>query len=443
LAPCPFLVEPPQALDFGGGSCPVLNDGGLVVSVPPKQAVDGPEPGIELGDGARVVIDGLGKTPGLVGHIGELRLEPGETIGERLEAGVQSRDPTRFLQCHGRRVACPAAFLGERLAKSGRSPGDRLAMLCRGQTRSDLVGLTWSQVRAGDLSGLMFEQVDPPSNLAGVQRGLVERRAVHAPTVDGAGHARAQLVVAAEPVEQVALPALVEEATLIVLAMDLDERAHLVDEPSRGDGRVVDPSGRTAACGDLADRDQRFGQSVEQCLDAGRVRAVADQRRVRARPERQSERIDEQALARPRLSGDDVEAAIEVDAQPVDQRQVRDGQFEEAPGRPFLAWIALGHDGSSSTLWRSRSQNGWAPFGSIRRIGCSRAWTSTRSPTAIGRSSRPSIETRASWASTTRQRTTCRGLTTTERMAERYAAIGVTTRLRLTGSRIGPPAEKE
>ena len=35
------------------------------------------------------------------------------------------------------------------------------------------------------------------------------------------------------------------------------------------------------------------------------------------------------------------------------------------------------------------------------------------------------------------------GLTTTERIAERYAAIGVTIRLRLTGSRIGPPAENE
>jgi hypothetical protein len=51
--------------------------------------------------------------------------------------------------------------------------------------------------------------------------------------------------------------------------------------------------------------------------------------------------------------------------------------------------------------------------------------------------------TSASKASTTRQRTVCTGLTTTERIAERYAAIGVTTRFREAGSRIGPPAENE
>jgi hypothetical protein len=34
-------------------------------------------------------------------------------------------------------------------------------------------------------------------------------------------------------------------------------------------------------------------------------------------------------------------------------------------------------------------------------------------------------------------------IATTERIADRYAAIGVTIRLRLTGSTIGPPAENE
>ena len=39
------------------------------------------------------------------------------------------------------------------------------------------------------------------------------------------------------------------------------------------------------------------------------------------------------------------------------------------PGAVDVARVRLGHDGSSSTLWRSRSQNGWAPFGSMSRIG--------------------------------------------------------------------------
>ena len=60
-----------------------------------------------------------------------------------------------------------------------------------------------------------------------------------------------------------------------------------------------------------------------------------------------------------------------------------------------------------------------SPTGSTSRIGRSRARTSTTSPTLSGRSSRPSIDTIASFASTTRHRTTWLGATTTERIAER------------------------
>ncbi len=94
-----------------------------------------------------------------------------------------------------------------------------------------------------------------------------------------------------------------------------------------------------------------------------------------------------QALAGAGLAGDDVEAWAEGHAEPVDQRQVADRQLEQASGA---------HDGSNATLRRSRSQNGSAPVGSISRMGRSIARTSITSPTSIFRSSRPSIETRAS-----------------------------------------------
>ena len=60
--------------------------------------------------------------------------------------------------------------------------------------------------------------------------------------------------------------------------------------------------------------------------------------------------------------------ASSVEAQPVDQREVGDRQLEQAARRGRLAHPD-GHDGSSSTLWRSRSQNGSAPAGSTSRIG--------------------------------------------------------------------------
>ena len=213
----------------------------------------------------------------------------------------------------------------------------------------------------------------------------------------------------AERVEQVALPALVEQALLVVLAVDLDERADLLGEPGGGDRLVVEPRGRAATGGDLADGDDRLRQPVEERLHAGGLGAVPDQGRVGAGAGHEPEGIDDQALAGAGLAGEDVEPGLERQPDPLDDREVGDGEFEQSPG----------HDGSSATLCRSRSQNGTAPVGSISRSGRSTARTSTTSPTAIGMSSRPSIDTSASCASTTRQRTTCCGLTTTERMAER------------------------
>ena len=115
-------------------------------------------------------------------------------------------------------------------------------------------------------------------------------------------------LVPTEAVEQVALPALVEQMLLVVLAVDLDERPDLLGEASGGHRLVVEARGRAAAGGDLADRDERLRQAIEEGLDAGGVGAVADERGVRAGAERQPQRIDEQALAGAGLAGDDVEA---------------------------------------------------------------------------------------------------------------------------------------
>ena len=184
-----------------------------------------------------------------------------------------------------------------------------------------------------DLGRLVLEQVQPARHLARVERGRIERGPVLAPPLDGAGHRAAQLLVATEAVEQVALPALVEQAALVVLAVDLDEGADLVRQAGRGDRRVVDARRGPAAGRDLADRDQRLRQPIEQRLDARGLGAVADQGRVGAGAHREPEGVDQQALAGARLAGDDVEAGIEREAQPVDEREVGDRQLQEAARR--------------------------------------------------------------------------------------------------------------
>ena len=93
-----------------------------------------------------------------------------------------------------------------------------------------------------DLARLVLEHLEPPGELARVDDQLVEGGPVGAPGRDGGLHGPAQLLVPAEPVEQVALPALVEEVLLVVLAVDLDERPDLVGEPRGRHGLVVEPA---------------------------------------------------------------------------------------------------------------------------------------------------------------------------------------------------------
>ena len=155
---------------------------------------------------------------------------------------------------------------------------------------------------------------------------------------------------------------------------------------------------------------------------------MADEGRVRPRPEGEAERVDQEALAGAGLAGQHVEAGSEFEPEPVDQGQVGDGELEQAPdGRGRLdvegrrSMLARAHDGSSSTLWRSRSQNG---IGALRLDEPDRARrsarTSTTSPTASGDVlAAVDAERAPPSASTTRQRTVWRGLTTTERIAER------------------------
>src|SRR5206468_4056905 len=175
-----------------------------------------------------------------------------------------------------------------------------------------------------------------------------------------------------------------------------DEGAGGRREPAGRDRLVVDTRRGPARRTHLADRDERLRDAVEERLDARGIRAVADEGRVGTRASREPQRVDQEALAGARLAREHVEALGERQPELVDQREVGDRQLEEPARRPGIALGRHRHEGSSWTLVRRRSQNGWAPWGSTKRIGRASARTSTTSPTWIRRSSRPSIDTRAS-----------------------------------------------
>src|SRR6185436_9823661 len=134
---------------------------------------------------------------------------------------------------------------------------------------------------------------------------------VLAPALDGPRHRGAQRLESAVGVEQLALPALVEEAGLLMLAVDLDERPDRLGESRGRDRLVVEPRRRPSTRADLAAGDQRLRDAVEERLHARHVGAMADEGRVGPRAEREPQRIDEQALARAGLAGDDVQAGLE------------------------------------------------------------------------------------------------------------------------------------
>ena len=92
------------------------------------------------------------------------------------------------------------------------------------EPRAQLLGLADTEAGAADLLDLVAQELEPPLDLARLEREVRERRSVLAPALDRAGHLGAQLAVVAVGVEQLALPALVEQPRLLVLPVDLDER---------------------------------------------------------------------------------------------------------------------------------------------------------------------------------------------------------------------------
>ena len=155
-------------------------------------------------------------------------------------------------------------------------------MLCRLERRADLVCLARAQRRGCDLGCLVLVDGELAGDLARIEGECCELGAIRAPPLDRRRGGRALVGQAAVRVEQVALAALVEQALLLVLAVDLDERSGDLGEARRGDGLVVDPGRRAARRGDLADADQRLRVAIEQRLHARRVGAVAHETRVRA-----------------------------------------------------------------------------------------------------------------------------------------------------------------
>ncbi len=152
------------------------------------------------------------------------------------------------------------------------------------------------------------------------------------------------VVVAAEAVQQLEVAVGGEQAVLLVLAVQLQQPLAELAQRRDGAGRAVDEHARRSADRHLAaqhqqavlvgvdaallqQRTQRPGVGrLEHRLDARAARPASDLRRVGAVAGDQSQRVDQDRLARPGLAGQQVQARTELHGQVLDDRQLTDAQ---------------------------------------------------------------------------------------------------------------------
>ena len=271
-------------------SLAVLDDGRLVVAVAPLQGEDHAE-AVPRGRAsvARVVVDLLDQRARLGGDVLELGLEPGEPLGEPaqrpsnratsrgcpLGAGDRARGrPARFRRAASRATsAAPAAIVSPCCAVPSCA-----RISAASPARSPAASISAASCSASSSRRSELARVERPARGAPPRSPATPRRPRRP--------SRAPRQWPPIGVEQVALPTLVEQPLLIVLAVDLDQRPGRLGEPRRGDRLVVQPGRRAAVRADLADG--RSAAPAARSNSASTPRAlgtVADERsRRRARP---------------------------------------------------------------------------------------------------------------------------------------------------------------
>ena len=192
--------------------------------------------------------------------------------------------------------------------------------------------------------GLALRALD----LGAVGRKLALARAAHLPQPlhrAGVGFERA------EGVEQPAMGGDVDQRALVVLAVDLDQRGAERLQGLRAHRLVVDESagaavgelhaaqdqlvlGRDVVCRHQRARRMR-GRQLEGGGHLALLGAVAHQRDVAARAQRQREGIEQDRLAGAGLAGQHRQAAREIDIEPIDQDDVADREPGEHASCPI------------------------------------------------------------------------------------------------------------
>ena len=150
------------------------------------------------------------------------------------------------------------------------------------------------------------------------------------------------------------MPTRIDQAAVIVLAVEFDQTSRQLAQQRDADRLIVDRGLRTAVRLDLALEDQRlarfdnqFGgiesganstgklRELEHRRNARRLLPRAHQPAIRPVAQHQPQRIEQDRLARPGLAGEHTEAAGKFQLQRLDQDNIADGKPGEHLRRTF------------------------------------------------------------------------------------------------------------
>ena len=182
----------------------------------------------------------------------------------------------------------------------------------------------------------------------------------------------------------------VEQRALVVLAVDLDQAggdgaqrlgadALVVDEGAGAPVGELDPAqdqfafGAHALIGERGE-DGVIGRQVEARRHLPLRFAVAGQRAVAARAERERQSVEQDRLSRPGFAGEDGEAVGELEVQLVDQHDVADRE----PGEHGLWPRRLRTARRNGRAWKSRTAGFPSATGRRSSADCRRPCTTRR-----------------------------------------------------------------
>ncbi len=306
------------------------------------QRADVEQPRFDLFEPRRVERQGVGRAGDAVFGVARLdhrAVERCQGLGQQGMVGRAALDPPRRLAQQRDGALRPA----EQFVEAAQRFAGLHARLHRGPLFGQASLLAVFGREAFDLLARMLEIV---AVALGVRRGgaRLEQRGFEARDGGPGALDRTRLELA-EGVEQRAMAARIEQAAIVVLAVDLDQQiAKLADQSRRNSSRPDEGAAAAVAFQCSAD-DQRFaGLGIDPLFAkdgmnrmARRKRDLGGDRRltlagpdetgIGAGAKRQAERVEQDRLARAGFAGEHAEPGLELELEPVDQHDVVDGEL--------------------------------------------------------------------------------------------------------------------